>query len=86
MAKKLKESVSETLKKIRVSQNISQEELADRADLDRTYISGVERGIRNITLESLESIVNGLGIELSEFIDLLKIDITAADESSNNNR
>jgi transcriptional regulator with XRE-family HTH domain len=46
---------------------MSQEELAHISGLDRTYISGVERGIRNITLESLEQIIKALGIHNSDF-------------------
>ncbi|WP_081070440.1 helix-turn-helix domain-containing protein [Burkholderia cepacia] len=43
---------------------LSQEELADRATLDRTYVSGVERGVRNPTLEVMQRIANGLGADL----------------------
>lgn len=47
--------------------NMSQEDLADKASLDRTYISGIERGVRNITLNSLEKIINALGIDIEIF-------------------
>jgi transcriptional regulator with XRE-family HTH domain len=50
---------------------MSQEDLADKADLDRTYISGVERGVRNITLDSLERIVNAFEIDLQTFFTKL---------------
>src|SRR5580765_7721739 len=43
--------------------DISQEELADRAGLHRTYISDVERGARNLSLESIEKLA--LALELS---------------------
>jgi transcriptional regulator with XRE-family HTH domain len=43
---------------------LSQEELADRATLDRTYVSGVERGVRNPTLEVMQRIASGLGADL----------------------
>jgi transcriptional regulator with XRE-family HTH domain len=43
---------------------LSQEELADRAGIDRTYISGVERGVRNPTLEVMQRISNALGADL----------------------
>lgn len=46
---------------------MSQEDLADKASLDRTYISGIERGVRNITLNSLEKIINALGIDIETF-------------------
>jgi transcriptional regulator with XRE-family HTH domain len=50
----------------RAQREFSQEELGDEADLDRTYVSGVERGERNPSLESLLRISDGLGIRLSE--------------------
>jgi transcriptional regulator with XRE-family HTH domain len=43
---------------------ISQEELADRAGLDRTYVSGIERGRRNPTLKILQQVAAGLGSDL----------------------
>lgn len=43
---------------------LSQEELADRAEIDRTYISGVERGRRNPTLEVMQRIAQSLGSDL----------------------
>ena len=68
MSKELIKGVAFTIKYMRKTQNISQEQLADRAGLDRTYISGVERGVRNITLDSLESIIYALGMDLSVFL------------------
>ncbi|MBC3483927.1 helix-turn-helix transcriptional regulator [Pseudomonas sp. DTU_2021_1001937_2_SI_NGA_ILE_001] len=43
---------------------LSQEALADRAGIDRTYISGVERGIRNPTLSVMQRIAVALGSDL----------------------
>jgi transcriptional regulator with XRE-family HTH domain len=43
---------------------LSQEDLADRAGLDRTYLSGVERGVRNPTIEVMQKIATGLGSDL----------------------
>lgn len=68
MAKELIQGVASTIKLLRVAKQLSQEELADKAGLDRTYISGVERGVRNITLDSLESIVDALGVDMSTFL------------------
>lgn len=45
---------------------ISQEEFADRCGLHRTYISDIERGNRNVSLENIEAITNGLNITLVE--------------------
>lgn len=41
---------------------ISQEELAERSDLDRTYISGLERGVRNPSLTAIVKVAKGFGI------------------------
>ncbi len=43
---------------------LSQEELADRAGLDRTYVSGVERGTRNPSLKVLQRLADALGADL----------------------
>lgn len=43
---------------------LSQEELAGRAQLDRTYISGVERGVRNPSLDVMQRIASALGADL----------------------
>ncbi|OHV52039.1 transcriptional regulator [Photorhabdus temperata] len=49
---------------------MSQEAFADKCGLDRTYISGIERGVRNPTLEVINVIANGLQIELKDLFDL----------------
>jgi transcriptional regulator with XRE-family HTH domain len=43
---------------------ISQEELAARAHMDRTYVSGVERGVRNPSLEVMQRLARALGADL----------------------
>jgi len=48
---------------------ISQEELATRSGLHRTYIGGIERAERNISLATLEMIAAGLGVEPSELLE-----------------
>lgn len=63
--------VAYTLKQLRKAKGLSQEELAERASLDRTYISGVERGVRNITLESLELIICALDCSIETFLKKL---------------
>lgn len=62
--------IRETLKKYRQNLNLSQEQLAESANLDRTYISGFERGIRNISLQSLEKILAGLNLNSIDFLNL----------------
>lgn len=55
------------VRKLRIKQNISQEDFADKCGLHRTYISDVELGKRNVSLENIERISNALGMSLSDF-------------------
>ena len=59
--------VSENIRYFRTVNNLSQEELANLAELDRTYIFGVERGVRNLTINSLEKIIQALNISNEDF-------------------
>ena len=54
------------LRALREERGYSQEELAERAKLDRTYISGIERGVRNPTLLSSLRIAKALGTTVCE--------------------
>jgi transcriptional regulator with XRE-family HTH domain len=67
MERKLVQAVASTIRYFRKLADISQEALADKADLDRTYISGIERGVRNITLDSLEQIIIALNVDVQTF-------------------
>tara|TARA_Y100001954_G_C15231509_1_gene323642 strand:- start:112 stop:375 length:264 start_codon:yes stop_codon:yes gene_type:complete len=55
------------LKKRRSEIGISQEELADRANLHRTYVGDVERGERNLSIVNIEKLTQALDISISEF-------------------
>jgi transcriptional regulator with XRE-family HTH domain len=68
MDDKLSAIVGNNIRKYRKSLNISQEELAEKADLHRTYIGGIERGERNITLDSLQIIATALNVAPVELI------------------
>lgn len=54
---------------LRENSGISQENLAERADLDRTYVSGVERGVRNPTLRIIEKLANALGVSNAKLFE-----------------
>ncbi|MDR0473252.1 MAG: helix-turn-helix domain-containing protein [Treponema sp.] len=58
----------ENLKNFRKERNISQEELAFRAELDRTYISGLECGKRNPTLKILVKLANAMNMKPNELL------------------
>lgn len=69
-------SDSEILKKFgervrlfRKQKDISQEELAHRADLHRTYIGMIERAEKNITLLNIEKIANALDVSIKDLFD-----------------
>ena len=51
------------IRELRQAKGISQEELAEKAGLDRTYISSVERGKRNISLLNIERLAKALGVK-----------------------
>jgi len=68
---KLQKLFAHNLRAIRTKQGISQEDLGFKAGLDRTYISGIERGIRNPSLKNIEKIIKALKIQA---IDLFRLD------------
>lgn len=61
--------VGKRVKELRNKLGISQEELADIAGLDRTYITSVECGKRNISIVNIEKLANALNVTLSEFFN-----------------
>lgn len=54
------------IRRVREAEGINQEEAAERCGLHRTYYSGIERGIRNVSLLNIEKIARGLKTSLSE--------------------
>lgn len=65
----LKVPLGTTIKSKRSELGLSQEELADRAGLHRTYISDVERGTRNVSLGSIEKLAAALGLSVSRLFE-----------------
>jgi transcriptional regulator with XRE-family HTH domain len=61
--------VGRNIKAIREAKGWSQEELAHQAQLHRTYVSGVERGVRNPTLTVLERFAVALKVTVGSLID-----------------
>ena len=59
------------IRRIREEQEINQEEAAERCGLHRTYYSGVERGVRNVSLVNLEKVSKGLKTSLAELFGRL---------------
>ena len=61
MQKPLKARIGDVLREKREKLAMSQEEVAERAGVDRTYVSILERGLKSPTLETLEKICEALG-------------------------
>jgi transcriptional regulator with XRE-family HTH domain len=55
---------------LRSEKGISQEELAALTELDRTYISGIERGKRNLSLKNILRIASALDVTASQLLDI----------------
>lgn len=65
----IRRRVGLNLRTIRESQGLSQEDLAFECELHRTYISGVERGVRNPTIVVLEKIAKALKVPTSQLLE-----------------
>lgn len=63
----IKVLVGKRVKELRNRLGVSQEELADLAGLDRTYITSVECGRRNISIVNIEKLAKALKVSLAEF-------------------
>ncbi len=68
MSSNLVKTFASNLKRLRARARLSQEELALRAGLDRTYISGCERSVRNPSLLSVEKIADALNVAATDLL------------------
>lgn len=66
--KALRQIMAENLRVLRSAARISQEELAELCGLHRTYISDIERGNRNISIDNIEKIAQALHITASDLL------------------
>ncbi|MBC7570465.1 MAG: helix-turn-helix transcriptional regulator [Spirosoma sp.] len=78
----IEQSFGELLKTLRERHGISQEKLAEKSDLHRTYISLLERGIRQPSLTTIFKIANALSLSPSEVISELEKLLTKQNENS----
>ena len=68
----IRKQVGLNLRRLREARGLSQEELAFEAELHRTYISGVERGVRNPTVTVLAKIAAGLKVTPDQLLKALR--------------
>ncbi|PQA87567.1 helix-turn-helix domain-containing protein [Hyphococcus luteus] len=59
--------IARNIRAIRLSNRISQEELALGAEIDRAYVSGLERGLRNPTVDLLDRLAEALSVKTIDF-------------------
>ena len=69
MKKQILLNFGQKVKAERAKQGLSQEELAEKANVHRTYIGMIERAEKNITLTNIEKIALALGIEISKLFE-----------------
>jgi transcriptional regulator with XRE-family HTH domain len=55
------------VRRLREAKGWTQEELAEKADIHRTYLGGIERGLRNVALRNIAKIAQAFDLSLSEF-------------------
>jgi Predicted transcriptional regulators len=68
----IKVKFGQVVKKHRIKQGLSQEKLAEKTGLHRTYISEVERGERNVSLENIQKIAVSLDVNLSKIFLIME--------------
>lgn len=65
---KLNLRVASTVRRLRLKLGLSQEGFADRCGLHRTYVGAIERGERNVTLETLQKLAEALGVDGADLL------------------
>jgi transcriptional regulator with XRE-family HTH domain len=71
----IENAIAKTLQKLREHRQISQEDLALHANLHRTYVSQLERGLKTPTLKTIHKLCLALNISMVEFIKLIEDEI-----------
>lgn len=67
-SKLLIDTLAKNIRRLRREQGVSQEGLAERCGLHRTYVGSVERGERNVTLSSLELLAKALDVSAADLL------------------
>jgi len=70
----LPEAFGEAVRRLRRKHEPSQEKFAARAGISRTYMSEIERGATNVSLDTISRVAEGLGISLSELFREVEIE------------
>ena len=90
----LLQSIGHTIRTFRLDRGLSQESLADRANIDRSYMSGIERGLRNISILNIARIAAALDVSIRDLVGQVEVvrrlgdadDVTLGEELSSHRR
>lgn len=63
------QKLGKKIRSLRAERKWSQEKLGELTGLDRTYISGIERGVRNPSIKNIDKLAKALDVKISELID-----------------
>ena len=66
---RLLQALGARVRRLREAKSWTQEVLAERADLDRSYIAGIEAGLRNPSVKAAAKLARGFGVTLSELFE-----------------
>ena len=69
---RLLRSLGLRVRQLREARGLTQEQLGEKAELDQTYLSGIERGVRNPSIEVLARVAKALRISLAELFEGVK--------------
>ncbi len=64
-----KQKLGKKVRQLRIDLELTQEKLGEMTNLDRTYISGIERGIRNPSIAAIERLAKALKVRVSDLVD-----------------
>lgn len=78
-------SLGKRLKKLRIATNKTQEELAFDSNVDKTFISAIERGVANPSVLTLANVCHGLGITLEDLFQTLSISMKPTETQRRSN-
>ncbi len=78
-------ALGHAIRQVREDRSLSQERLAELSGLHRTYVSSVELGRRNLSVENIHKIANALGVSMTELVQLCedRLDRDRSERSAN---
>ena len=65
----IKQKFGLKIKELRKIRGLSQEKLANLAEIDRTYLPTIEKGVRNVSIEIIEKLANALEVKIKDLFD-----------------